>query len=69
MVLTPPPLNIAHSVLIGWYGYKQKSVVYGLVIGASSKQGFGSGSARTRINLSCWIRIQIQEGKMTHKNR
>ncbi len=26
-------------------------------------QGFGSGSALIRINLSCWIRIGIQEGK------
>ncbi len=28
-------------------------------------QGFGSvsGSAWIRINLSCWIRIRIQEGK------
>jgi hypothetical protein len=30
-------------------------------------QGFGS--AWIRINLSCWIRIRIQEGKTTHKNR
>ncbi len=27
------------------------------------RQGFGSGSAWIRINLSCWIRIRIQEGK------
>jgi hypothetical protein len=34
-------------------------------------QGFGSGSAWIRINLSCWIRIRIQIGraKMTHQNR
>jgi hypothetical protein len=32
-------------------------------------QGCGSGSAWVRINLSCWIRIRIQEGKMTQKYR
>ncbi len=36
-------------------------------------QGFGSGSvsgsAWIRINLSCWIRIRIQEGKNDPKNR
>ncbi len=32
-------------------------------------QGCGSGSAWIRINLSCWIRIRIQEGKNDPKNR
>jgi hypothetical protein len=39
-------------------------------------QGFGPGSARIRIDLSCWIRIRIWNAKpgsrrenMTHKNR
>ncbi len=31
------------------------------------KQGFGSGSAWIRFNLSCWIRIRIQEGKNDQK--
>jgi hypothetical protein len=41
----------------------------GKLIPGLLRQGFGSGSAWIRINLICWIRIRIQEGKMTHKNR
>ena len=35
------------------------------------KQGFGSGSgsAWIRVNLSCWIRIRIQEGKNDQKRK
>jgi hypothetical protein len=32
-------------------------------------QGCGSGSVWILINLSCWIRIRIQEGKNNHKYR
>ncbi len=33
---------------------------YQLLIPYSPSQGFGSGSAWIRSNLSCWIRIRIQ---------
>ncbi len=35
----------------------------GKLIPGLLRQGFGSGSAWIRINLNCWIRIRIQEGK------
>ncbi len=34
-------------------------IIFGLCV-FEKKQGFGSGSAWIRINLSCWIRIRIQ---------
>ncbi len=53
-------LNIRFQLRIGLFVFYWLRIFESPKIFNSIQQGFGSGSAWIRINLSCWIRIRIQ---------
>jgi hypothetical protein len=57
--MLPSPAKLRQKIN-NYDKHKAQSLLQIIILNLKNIQGFGSGSAWIRINLSCWIRIRIR---------